>query len=148
MAKTHIEVLKQAKLALCSVKVVTDEDEDMCNEAISAIDDLPTSIGQTSDGYHTFDELYEHRFELAMALCRARSVDLQPDAIMAKKHADGSGYDGWFLLMIVDDPGKQISYHLPMKYWDRCTEFARVADMAPEFDGHTSADVLERLRSL
>ena len=44
-------------------------------------------------------------------------------------------------------PGKQITYHLPIAYWDE-TEFAETLDLAPEWDGHTSDDVLERLRKL
>lgn len=144
----HIKVLKECRYFVGRVSDFDTPSVEQAEALIKAIDSLPTTIGQTSDGYHTFDELYEHRFELAMALCRARSADLQPDAIIAQKHADGSSYDGWFLLMIVDEPGKQISYHLPMKYWDRCKEFARAQEYAPEFDGHTSADVLERLAQL
>lgn len=35
------------------------------NEAIK----LLPNAGEVSDGYHTFDELYEHRVALFIALC-------------------------------------------------------------------------------
>jgi len=43
--------------------------------------------------------------------------------------------------------GKQITYHLPIERWDE-TWFAETLDLAPEWDGHTPADVLERLKHL
>ena len=105
------------------------------------------TIGQISDGYHTFDELYEHRFELWMALCR----ETRAFSWRSKVHSDGSNYDGWFVLGLKVTPGVQITYHLPLRLWDRCSfvnQTFETADDVPQFDGHTSADVLERLRSL
>jgi hypothetical protein len=43
--------------------------------------------------------------------------------------------------------GSQITYHLPTSKWDEC-DFAITLDKAPEWDGHTSNDVLERIREL
>ena len=43
--------------------------------------------------------------------------------------------------------GEQITYHLPNSKWEQ-TEFAPTIDFAPNFDGHTSDDVLKRLSSL
>ena len=109
-----------------------------------------------SDGYHTFGELYEHRIILYIALCRAfvkneyAESNERVDEIIAwrsKVHSDGTSWDGWFLLGICRDKGHQITYHLPEKYWNEC-DFAETLDKAPEFDGHTSQDVLERLKNL
>jgi hypothetical protein len=111
--------------------------------AIAAINSLPTEIGKTSDGYHTFDELYEHRFELWISLCQALRKDIA--VYKSRIHSDGSSFPGWFLLGMGIKPGQQISYHLPDSLWDRC-DFVEMAP--PPFDGHTSVDVLERLRSL
>lgn len=47
-----------------------------------------------------------------------------------------------------DEKGKQITYHLPAKYWNEVCEFANILEKAPEFDGHTSDDVYERLFKL
>lgn len=102
------------------------------------------SAGVFSDGYHTFDELYEHRIALFIALCYNIAAHL---SWKSKVHSDGSVWDGWFILGINKAPGKQITYHLPMSKWDACY-FAQELDKAPEFDGHTSADVLERISKL
>ncbi len=56
--------------------------------------------------------------------------------------------DGWFILGINEARGKQITYHLPNKYWKEVSQFADVLDEAPEFDGHSSEDVLNRLAKL
>ena len=64
-----------------------------------------------------------------------------------RMHSDGSVWDGWFILGIGEEPGKQITYHLPESKWDECI-FADEYIKAPEWDGHTSADVLERLKQL
>lgn len=101
------------------------------------------TMGQISDGYHTFDELYEHRYQLWITLCRVVKPTLQ--VFKTKKHSDGTMYDGWFLLMMLRN-NKQLSYHLPMRLWDECDFSER--ESAPDYDGHTSADVLERLKDL
>jgi hypothetical protein len=99
-----------------------------------------------SDGYHTFDELYDHRITLYIALCalvERHSVGVWRSEL----HSDGSRLEGWFVLGICAEPGQQITYHLPMARWAE-TNFAPTLERAPEFDGHTSADVLERLKRL
>ena len=57
---------------------------------------LPTITGDTSDGYHTFNELYHHRAVLFSVICNAH-----PDiAWKSKKHHDGTMYDGMFIVGI------------------------------------------------
>ena len=121
------------------------------------IDSLSSEQKQNiSDGYHTFGELYEHRITLYITLCKLKAgEDNVPfggpfDSFpvwRSKVHSDGSSYPGWFILGINYKPGDQITYHLPMSYWDQ-TSFADELDSAPAFDGHTSQDVLERLKNL
>lgn len=109
-------------------------------------------MGEISDGYHTFDELYEHRFALWIALCRIASqvphLFRDGDVWRAKKHSDGTSYEGWFMLgMGIERTGSMMTYHLPLSRWDDCG-FAETYEYAPAFDGHTSADVLERLKRM
>jgi hypothetical protein len=111
------------------------------------------------DGYHTFDELYEHRITLFIALCRylsgmwqekyigAENEETIPEIWRSKLHSDGSSFDGWFILGINKEKGEQITYHLPLSKWED-TDFAEPLEKAPEFDGHTSDDVLERIKDL
>jgi hypothetical protein len=101
--------------------------------------------GETSDGYHTFNELYAHRGHLFVALCAA--LDSGYDIWRSKSHADGSSYPGFFIMGIGKVPGRQITYHMPDGYW-ALTEFAETLERAPEWDNHTPVDVLTRLRRI
>lgn len=95
--------------------------------------------GCTSDGFHTFDELYHHRavlFSLIVACFPSASWK-------AKRHSDGTMYDGMFIVGIETNWG-QATYHYDVdKCWDmfRCRELER----APEWDGHTPDQAIERI---
>jgi len=95
-------------------------------------------IGEVSDGYHTFNELYDHRFLLWINLMQ----QCEYPCVKSRKNSDGSEWDGWFVAGMTTPYG-QISYHLPVKYWglldiDEYETF-------PDYDGHTSFDVIDRL---
>jgi len=94
-----------------------------------------------SDGYHTFGELYAHRIEIFIALCRVLNWDSRYTGSVWRNKVD----DDWFILGLGDKPGEQISYHIPMDKWGECG-FAM--HKVPAWDGHTSEDVLVRLRAL
>lgn len=98
--------------------------------------------GETSDGYHTFNELYHHRAVLFSVI-----VANYPDrAWKAKKHHDGTMYDGMFIVGI-ETPDGQATYHYDIDpYWDMFN--CRVLDNAPEWDGHTPAQAIERIGRL
>ena len=96
---------------------------------------------KVSDGYHTFEELYAHRHWLFIALLKHR-----PDAWKSKKHSDGTMFDGMFIAGIGKKKGKQITYHLPNNLWRKV--HAEKLDTAPAFDGHTSENVVHRLKTL
>lgn len=105
-----------------------------------------------SDGFHTFTELYDHRIALFIALCKkiheeSSSCDYPSEVWRSKLHSDGSAFDGWFVMGIGKEKGKQITYHLPMAVWGD-TDFVMTLEKAPEFDGHSSADVLQRIRKI
>lgn len=104
-----------------------------------------SAAGKISDGFHTFDELYEHRHALYLALCRnIAAQDGRGRVWRAQLHADGTRYAEWFVLGIDRAPGEQITYHLPMYLWADAA-FAETLDRAPEWDGHAPADVLTRI---
>lgn len=111
--------------------------------------DLKSIVNEVSisDGYHTFDELYDHRITLYIALCKQIYYEHKYRVWRSQIHSDGSKYDGWFILGIGEEKGKQITYHIPNERWDE-TNFAADLDKAPEFDGHTSQDVLQRIKLL
>lgn len=97
--------------------------------------------GETSDGYHTFNELYEMRHALFMAFANS-TLDI---SWMSKKHHDGTEIEGWFIAGTRLKEG-DISFHMPMRLWNVCSRSAfHVLENAPEWDGHTSKDVINRL---
>lgn len=114
-----------------------------------------------SDGYHTFGELYDHRITLFIALCKMHnyqplrcSIDGKTEIDCSlpwksKKHSDGELCFGgkWFIAGLWRTKGRQITYHLPIERWNEC-HFIEELDKAPKWDGHTPADVLERLKNL
>ncbi len=121
--------------------------EEAVNEIIKA---TKLDTNKISDGYHTFEELYDSRIELYIALCKKVSETthgrIHP-VWRSTKHSDGTEYDGWFLLGIGTAAGKQITFHLPINRWPD-TMFARTFTIAPDFDGHTTKDVLQRLKEI
>lgn len=105
----------------------------------------------TCDGYHTFDELYDHRITLYIALCKMMSKHASGgDSYVwySLLHSDGSSIPGWFVLGINDNKTQQITYHLPIERLSEVSSFACECDKAPEYDGHTSDDVLLRLKNI
>lgn len=99
-------------------------------------------IGEFSDGYHTFNSLYHQRLVLFAAL-----VNTFPTlAWKSRKHFDGEAPfgGGWFIVGI-DTPKGPYTYRYENKDWTlfHCKEL----EAAPQWDGHTDADV-ERVLSL
>lgn len=94
--------------------------------------------GETSDGYHTFNELYEHRFVLTKALFNS----YKERCLKSKKHSDGTMFDDYFIVGIKTNQG-WATYHYHISKWDdfKCAEI----DLFPEWDGHTSQDAISRI---
>lgn len=98
------------------------------------------------DKYHTMHELYQHRLALTAALFNYAITgdDLEVKAVMKSKlHNDGTMFDGYFIVMMITEEG-QISYHYDLKYWDKF-QIPEVERIPVPYDGHTGADVIERL---
>ncbi len=122
-------------------KLIMNKYSDVVLEA-----EIPDSV-TISDGFHTFEDLYEHRIRLWIALCAKMHYLGERSVWRSKFHSDGTSYEGWFILGIGVLSGGQITYHLPLGVWDD-THFAQTLERAPEFDGHTPKDVLDRLMEL
>ena len=99
---------------------------------------LPCPVGQVSDGYHTFDELYEHRSALFLALSRALGTGWR-----SMIHVDGASFEGWFIAGLPLPTG-DITYHLPVAMWEQ-SGFLHTCEKAPSWDGHAPHDVVKRL---
>ena len=98
------------------------------------------SISDFMDEYHSFNDLYTQRMYLtALAFNSNPSI-----AWKSKEHSDDSMFEGYFIVGI-DTPEGQYTYHYKLEYWDLFK--VEELDRAPEWDGHTSADVT-RLMSI
>lgn len=101
-----------------------------------------TGMGDVSDGYHTFNELYDHRAKLFSVICNEHK-DL---AWKSKLHHDGSMYDGMFIVGI-DTPLGPATYHYDIyPYWH--IFHVKELDKAPEWDGHTPDNAITRILSI
>lgn len=99
--------------------------------------------GEISDGYHTFDELYEHRCTLFLALMKT----MPEISWISTQHDDGTTFGDWFVAGI-NLPSGTITYHLPAGMWSlACATGVKAIERAPKWDGHTSADVVKRVQS-
>ena len=117
------------------------------------IDETPADIrGDYSDGYHSFNQLYEFRKMYNAALFNEwANQDAQKtkyDVHKSWRHSDGELCfgGGWFIVVAVL-PSGQISNHYKAEDWD-LFKIPSAQKAKYEFDGHTSADVLLRLSSL
>lgn len=101
----------------------------------------------TSDGYHTFAELYNFRKVYNAALFNEWARQGKYAVHKSKRHATGElCFGGGWFIVVATLPGGDISNHYEMADWNlfQCEE----RETAKEWDGHTSSDVVERLRSL
>ena len=102
-----------------------------------------------SDEYHTMHELYQHRMALNIALFsnlhEPRQDSHRIKVVKSKLHSDGTMFDGYFIVMAITEFG-QISYHYLLKHWDKFN--IPEVEHTPEWDGHTSLEVMERLMKI
>lgn len=107
------------------------------------VKEIPESgIGDLSDGYHTFNELYHHRAILFSVIC-----NMMPDkAWKSKLHDNGDMFDNMFIVGI-ETPDGQATYHYDINpYWDMFN--VKELERAPKWDGHTAQDAIERISKL
>jgi hypothetical protein len=110
----------------------------------------------TSDGYHTFKELYEIRKAYNIALFNEwgrKGLVPNPNGSYhhkyyvhkSWKHHDGELCfgGGWFIVVAVLPTG-QISNHYKAEDWD-LFNIPETEKALFEFDGHTTQDVIDRL---
>lgn len=99
-------------------------------------------IGEFSDGYHSFNDLYEQRLYLSAALFNT----FKEKAWKSTRHSDGKPcFDGEYFIVGIDTPEGPYTYHYEMAHWALFD--VAILNCAPEWDGHTDKDV-GRLMSL
>lgn len=148
---------------------------DVIQECINEQRFLDEDVSILSDGYHTFNELYEFRKMYNAALFnewanikvnlyewpdgRKEFYPMEPDNMIKKevckhlvhkswKHNDGELCfgGGWFIVSAMLPTGL-ISNHYKAEDWD-LFKVPEVEKALFEYDGHTAQDVLQRLKDL
>lgn len=105
----------------------------------------PGDMGEVSDGYHTFNELYRYRMLYNAAFFNLLARNGQVEVCKSRRHSDGEkcfGSDDWFIVMAMLPTG-QVSNHYESKYWDLFDVPERETSF--EYDGHTPNEAADRL---
>lgn len=102
---------------------------------------------QLTDGFHTMEELYDHRRALTAVLAGAAATE--GDSWRSKAHHpdDSPMFEGGYFIVGIVLPTGPITYHYKLSHWD---DFASVPELehAPKWDGATPADTVTRLLEL
>lgn len=116
---------------------------------------IPEITGETSDGYHTFNELYYYRlcYNAALVNSLVKLINDNPTKFKdikvckSKKHFGGEPCygGGWFIVMI-STPWGQISNHYELEYWNmfQCP----ITKVSWKWDGHGMKEAMQRLNRL
>ena len=122
-------------------KVVLLVYRDIILSLIDSLQQEQTDMGEVSDGYHTFNELYYYRM-----LYNAAFFNLLPKEWVHKSKRHHTGEEcfggGWFIVM-ANLPTGQISNHYELKDWDLFQVPEK--EFADEWDGHTPQEAAERI---
>lgn len=114
--------------------------QDLKNDIITSLQQ-EQDMGEVSDGYHTFNELYYYRM-----LYNAAFFNLLPKEWVHKSKRHHTGEEcfggGWFIVM-ANLPTGQISNHYELKDWDLFKVPEK--EFADEWDGHTPQEAAKRL---
>jgi hypothetical protein len=118
------------------------------NHIVAEIGSRQEITENTSDGYHTFKELYEFRKVYNAALFNEWHKQSKYWVHKSWRHHDGELCfgGGWFIVVAVL-PGGQISNHYEANDWD-LFQVKEVQKAIFEFDGHTGQNVIERIKEI
>jgi len=115
-----------------ALTVLKEQEHEVCENCPYKLED----IGDFSDGYHTFNDLYYQRCVLFATIVNMN----KSNAWKTRYHEDGEPCfgGGWFLVT-VETPEGAYGYHYEDKYWNMfdCEELPK----AKRWDGYTDKDV-------
>ena len=125
-----------------SIKPINKSITTKLNETANSENDM----GEVSDGYHTFNELYYYRMLYNAAFFNLLSKNNAIKVLKSKLHSDGKPpfNDTDMFIVQAELPTGQISNHYHMEHWDKFkVNEAKVADV---WDGHTPQQAAERIK--
>lgn len=103
-------------------------------------------MGDVSDGYHTFNELYRYRLLYNAAFFNELAKLGKVEVCKSHKHYDGEECfgGGWFIVM-AELPTGQVSNHYENKDWDLFN--VPELETSFEWDGHTPNEAADRIEA-
>jgi len=105
----------------------------------------PPVSGDTSDGHHTFDELYDYRM-LYNAHAAQGWLAAGISVVKSWRHSDGElAFGGGWFVVSAQLPTGQVTNHYKTENWDLFD--VPEVEQAPTWDGHSPAIAAERLRA-
>lgn len=138
MTSFNSQILRDEERCVMQFETNDVEKLKIMEQVARCLVDGASTMGEISDGYHTFNELYDHRAVLFAVICNEHPHL----AWKSKLHHTGDMFDDMFIVGLNTSHG-QISYHYDMKMWDLFV--VPDLDRAPKWDGHTPADAVKRL---
>lgn len=101
--------------------------------------------GSTSDGFHTFDELYAYRMAFHAMWVNANKHHSRYRIHKSVRHSSGEVCfgGGWFIV-VATLPTGQISNHYKLEHWFLFD--CEVRETPDPYDGHTPQIALERMK--
>lgn len=130
-------------------KIIDAYDKSVVADINKLIKDEEIEVGNLSDGYHTFAELYEFRKVYNAVLFNEWAKQDKYDVHKSRTHyyeETDPMFEGYFIVQ-AKLPSGLISNHYKEKDWD-LFKIPEVEEPKYEHDGHTSDDVIDRLKSL
>lgn len=103
--------------------------------------------GETSDGYHTFNELYDYRKVYNALLFNEWAASGKYGVHKSWKHSDGElCFGGGWFIVVAQLPTGQVSNHYKTEDWNLFQVEERPIPYT--YDGHTPQIALARLKEL
>lgn len=107
-------------------------------------------MGNVSDGYHTFNELYYYRMLYNAAFLNElgwyEDNSTFYNIYKSRRHHDGEYcFDGKYFIVSFNTPDGPVTNHYEIKYWDYFNIPEK--DIADEWDGHMPQIAAERLKN-
>lgn len=103
--------------------------------------------GDTSDGFHTFNELYRYRLLYNAALFNEWFTQGKYDIHKSERHSDGQlCFGGGWFVVVAQLPTGQVTNHYELKDWYLFK--AAIRKRAAKWDGHTPEAAAQRLEAM
>jgi hypothetical protein len=127
---------------------MTIREQNIANTQVRINATSPEDRGVYSDGYHTFDELYEVKLALNAVLFNELSTQYKNNVHKSLRHNDGTlCFGGGWFIVVAELPTGNISFHYKIEHWD-LFNIPEVHKSYIPFDNHTTQDVVARLKAM